>query len=347
MELTWDWGTAYDLFMSLEVLHKPAKFGLRGAWAAGMRARLPADAREMLEQADSFVQIPLHWIHALPAPKDGAAVLWTLEQVPSADRLAALVLSPCEASDVVEVLHGVAARRAWDEADQAALQAKHKDKDKDAVVTALEWWSCPEEFGERYLAALEAYQEVFFAEEEKRVRPALQEALARAQELAERLELMDLIEELSQGLRLAELPEAAELVLVPSYWVTPLVMFGSVCAERQMWLFGARPPDVSLVPGDPVPDVLLRAIKALSDPTRLRILRYLGEESLTPSELARRLRLRAPTVIHHLKVLRLAGLVRLTLEKDKEKSRCAARSGAVAATFASLKEFLVEEKPEE
>ena len=34
MDLAWDWGTAYDLFMSLEVLHEPAKFGLRGAWAA-------------------------------------------------------------------------------------------------------------------------------------------------------------------------------------------------------------------------------------------------------------------------------------------------------------------------
>ena len=32
--LLWDIGTAYDMFISLDVLHNPDKFGLRGAWAA-------------------------------------------------------------------------------------------------------------------------------------------------------------------------------------------------------------------------------------------------------------------------------------------------------------------------
>ena len=49
--LLWDWGTAYDLFISLEVLHEPDKFGVRGAWAAGVRARLPDEGREALERS--------------------------------------------------------------------------------------------------------------------------------------------------------------------------------------------------------------------------------------------------------------------------------------------------------
>src|SRR5690606_27380083 len=48
--LTWDVGTVFDFFTSLYVLHKPADFGLRGVWAAGMRSRLPAAEREFLEQ---------------------------------------------------------------------------------------------------------------------------------------------------------------------------------------------------------------------------------------------------------------------------------------------------------
>ena len=36
--LMWDWGTAYDMFVSLAVLHDPARFGVRRAWAAGVRA---------------------------------------------------------------------------------------------------------------------------------------------------------------------------------------------------------------------------------------------------------------------------------------------------------------------
>jgi DNA-binding transcriptional ArsR family regulator len=204
----------------------------------------------------------------------------------------------------------------------------------------LDLWAHAEDLGERYVDALRVYQEAFFAEEERRIRPALEEALSRAQALAAHLELLDLLEELSQGLRFDERPGAPELVLAPSYWCTPLIFFGNVSAEREIWLFGARPPDASLVPGEAVPDALLRTLKALSDPTRLRILHYLSEEPLAPAQLARRLRLRAPTVTHHLKTLRLAGLVQLFVGEEKETKRYAARPEAVAGAFTSLQAFL-------
>jgi DNA-binding HxlR family transcriptional regulator len=148
------------------------------------------------------------------------------------------------------------------------------------------------------------------------------------------------LEELSQGLRFGELTGVAELVLAPSFWCTPLVYWGKVGAGRTAWLFGARPPGSSLVPGEVVPDAILRALKALSDPTRLRILHYLTQAPLTPAQLARRLRLRAPTVTHHLNTLRLAGLVQLTLGEGHEVKAYAARSGAIAAAFASLQDFM-------
>jgi DNA-binding transcriptional ArsR family regulator len=89
-----------------------------------------------------------------------------------------------------------------------------------------------------------------------------------------------------------------------------------------------------------VPEAMLRSLKALSDPTRLRILNYLSLEPHAPAQLARRLRLRAPTVTHHLKALRSAGLVQLTVGEGKDEGRYAARSEALAATFASLERFL-------
>lgn len=67
--LRWDSGTAYDFFISLYVLHHPSIFGLRPSWAAGVRSRLPAAAREVLEDAISFFGAPLNWLHSLPAPK--------------------------------------------------------------------------------------------------------------------------------------------------------------------------------------------------------------------------------------------------------------------------------------
>jgi DNA-binding transcriptional ArsR family regulator len=106
-----------------------------------------------------------------------------------------------------------------------------------------------------------------------------------------------------------------------------------------LMLFGARPMDISLVPGEAIPDTMLRALKAMADPTRLKILRYLGERPYTPSQLARLLRLRAPTVTHHLNALRLAGLVHLTLEGEGERMY-QARQEAIDGTFSTLKEFL-------
>ena len=72
----------------------------------------------------------------------------------------------------------------------------------------------------------------------------------------------------------------------------------------------------------------------------LRILRYLGKESLTPAELSRRLRLRIPTVMHHLQTLRMAGLVRLVIEDNARTNFYTARPEAVKAAFNTLQTLL-------
>ena len=106
-----------------------------------------------------------------------------------------------------------------------------------------------------------------------------------------------------------------------------------------MFLYGVRSGPAGLVPGDAVPDGLVQTLKALADPTRLRILRYLAQQPLTPGQLARRLRLRAPTVVHHLRELRLAGLVQVALQAEGEK-RYALRRNAVDELHPLLDQFL-------
>jgi DNA-binding transcriptional ArsR family regulator len=355
-DLRWDCGTAYDLFVSLSVLHEPAEFGVRGAWAAGVRARIPVEYREVLEHGQSLLHVPFHWIYTLPEPKNATAVLWALEQISPAERLPILALSPDMDGRVAELLKEIAATRTWGGSERQALADAYREAccgDEAKKVPSAEkleiilgTWANAAEFGDHFLRALRAYHELFFAEEERRIRPALETALARAQKLAESLDLTDLLEELSQGLRFDVLPEASELVLAPSYWCTPLVFFGRVTTGRDMWLFGARPPDASLVPGEMVPEGLLRSLKALSDPSRLRILHDLSHESLTPSELARRLRLRAPTVTHHLKILRLAGLVQLTIGEARTTKCYAARPDGVANACAALRNFLEKDEHE-
>ncbi len=343
-KLIWDLGTAYDLFVSIDVLHFPEKMGLRPSWAAGVRSRLSAEDRKPLEESVNLIGVPFHWIHSLPEPKDVVTALWTLRQLEIGQRLSALSSSLEIPASICEIVQNVAVKKSWDERDIKLLRGEiekvdHDKKTPKDLESLLKAWAQPVDFGERYLQALQSYYQAFFAEEERHIAPILKEALERAQELSEKVSLDELLEELSQGLRLPGFRDVPELVLAPSFWSTPLVFLGKVSKERSIILFGARPMNASLIPGEVVPEALLRVLKALADPTRLRILRYLVCEQLTPVEISRRLRLRAPTVTHHLSELRLAGLVHITLVEHAER-RYAARMEAVQGMTELLEDFL-------
>jgi len=341
----WDIGTAYDLFVSLHVLHNPTEFGLRPSWAAGVRSRLSNQERKTLEDiTEIMIAIPFRWIYALPEPKDSASILWALRKMPADKRLSILINIDEKDKEILERLQQVGENKSWGDEDltfvrKRMLEWEHGRKKAKYAEKILESWANSNEFGEKVLDALDSYYESFFAEEERHIFPALKDAHDAAREMAEKSSFPDLFERLSQGVKVSELFNAPEIVLIPSYWSSPLIFFGDIDQNKKAILFGARPDDVSLVPGEIVPDTLLRVLKAIGDPTRLRILRYLTKEELTQAELARRLRLRAPTLTHHLRSLRLAGLVYLKVESQREQLY-AARLEAISGMYDSLRKFL-------
>lgn len=351
--IEWDFGTAYELFISLHVLQQPDYFGIRASWAAGVRSRIPAAERKLLEEIQPLTSVPLKWIHNLPAPKDAISALRALKQIPAAERMIRLqgLDEPCQCKTPeehekhkqhAETMLRIASERAWKKEDVdyllKAIDKKHNPIKREAMERALNWWSRPDELGEGYFSALQSYHQAFFEEDEKRVAPILKAGLERAQELSTSMNTEELFVELSQGVQMGDEFRTPRIVMAPAFWNTPLVFFERLDKERMLLLFGARPATISALPGESLPDGLVRALKALADPTRLKILFYLSHESLTPSELARRLHLRAPTVTHHLSELRLASLVYLTLEHDER--RYAIRTQTLEATFGNLNSFL-------
>ncbi len=340
--LIWQEGTAYDFFASLYVLHHPKDFGLRKAWAAGVRARVPERHRAVLEDLATALPFPFPWVATLPAPQQADTVIQALEALPPQRRLPEVFLAPDTPPEARQIFTTVAQRHAWHEADLQRLHqafAAHPHPLKRAALRRrLEIWAQAETFAEALVAALKSYRRVFFAEEENRLRPWLAEAVQRARGQAAQQPLTTLLVTLTQGVRLPEAEQAERLVLAPSFWLSPLVVFRRLGEDTGLLVFGARPEGASLVPGEEVPDALLLGLRALADPTRLRILRYLAEGAHTPTQLAKRLRLRPPTVVHHLHALRLAGLVYLTLEEGEK--RYAARLQQVEALLAQLEAFL-------
>jgi DNA-binding transcriptional ArsR family regulator len=346
--ILWDRGSAYDLFTSLYILHRPDEYGLRPSWAAGVRSRLPIHLRDALDRSQRVLYVPMAWIHGLPEPKNAATVLDALKALPPGERLPALVFAGKEDQHSVDFrtfllsLDGKQRMTARVEAQIKDFHRVAPDLPKEFLRWTFDAWAGREQFGEELVEALQAYVDNFFHEEETRVVPAQAQALQKAQTLSEKHDVLNVLEELSAGVRMDWINEISTLVLAPSFWGAPFVFFDKLDQETGLILFGARPDGTALIPGELVPDELLNALKALADPTRLRILYCLREGPHSPSELAKVLRLRPPTVIHHLQNLRLAGLVSVTISPKADRSY-AFRMDGVDLTIQYLRAFLAGE----
>ncbi len=343
--IRWDKGTAYDLFVSLRVIHRPDEFGLRPSWAAGVRSRIPAHLRETLDQAHKFIPIPLGWLYALPDPKDATTAVQALASVPPEECLSTLLFDTKQDQDsqrfheFLLTLNGKQRLTSSIETKIKSLRPAGSKVTQEYTRACFNAWSDRQTFGDLLFQAIKAYEKNFFKEEEPRILAAQSAALETAKSMAEELGVLSALEELSSGVRMDWASSLGKLILAPTFWGAPFVFYDALNANTGIILFGARPQGTTLVPGDLVPEDLLTALKALADPTRLRILRYLQDSPCTPSELAHLLRLRAPTVTHHLRILRLAGLVQVTVTQESE--RCyAARAEGLKQSVQHLKSFI-------
>ena len=88
-----------------------------------------------------------------------------------------------------------------------------------------------------------------------------------------------------------------------------------------------------------MPDALSIALKTLSNHIRLRILKLIKESPLTQSEIAKELRLRALTVSHHIKTLRLAGMIQF-IDSSGDDIRYGVRAFRIENMCGLLKGFL-------
>ncbi len=330
-KIHWDVGTAYDLFISLIILHNPEVYSVRASWAAGVRSRIPTEHREVLEQASILRLVPLTFVHSLGAPKDAGQLLAKLKSIPSGSILEKMTLAPWTPPEIKEFLLGTTPAKKWTQAELPPLIYQwgmdDKKETKRIFKTLYESWAHRERFGERLVEGLQAYVDNFFAEEERRILPVLEQELSHARMRAGSRPLPAMLEEITSGVRYSDFEYLSDIVLAPTFWGSPFMFSEHLSEHKLIILFGARPGTMSIIPGDIVPDGLLRGMKAMADPTRLRILRYLAQEPQTAAELSRVLRLRPPTVNHHLTQLRMAGMVQVNITASGERKFAARHEG--------------------
>jgi DNA-binding transcriptional ArsR family regulator len=145
----------------------------------------------------------------------------------------------------------------------------------------------------------------------------------------------ELVEEVSNGIWIDDDPEMHRVVLVPQFHQRP---YNDDCtiADGMLLLY---PADSVARPADGPPLGLLRLTRALSDESRLRILRFLTQGSKSLTDVARFAGLSQPTVHHHLARLRAAGLVRVHVAGGHAR-RYSLRSYAFDQLSSQLSQYL-------
>ncbi|OKP84735.1 ArsR family transcriptional regulator [Paenibacillus helianthi] len=163
-----------------------------------------------------------------------------------------------------------------------------------------------------YIPLLRLWYEQYFRHTEQKILPLLIEDASEKKMLESKMDIVPLIEYASGGIVVEDIPELETIVLLPTVHNRPI---NTYCFYKTMMLV-QYPVDVPLDSEDEPPTVLLRLTKALSDPTRLRMLRFIAHEPKTLWEMQSELSQSREMLMHHLLILRVAGLLRVHLRGE-------------------------------
>lgn len=169
---------------------------------------------------------------------------------------------------------------------------------------------------DQYTPLLELWYEHYFKNIEPDIIPLIEEDAKEKRILLTKMDPLSLVEYASGGLVIENAPEVQTIVLFPTVHNRPI---NAYCYYKKMMLI-QYPVDVPEEDEDEPPTCLLRMTHALSDPKRLRLLRYVAEKPHSLKEMIRDLDQSEELLKHHLMILRVAGLLRIHLGvEEKEK----------------------------
>src|SRR5918912_3148961 len=189
---------------------------------------------------------------------------------------------------------------------------------------------------DRYVRLLAAWDEQHFRLVDPAILSGLAADAAAKQALVPTMAPEALVEAATCGVHFTPEPGPELVLLVPQYHYRPWNLYDSY---RGMRLFEYPADALPAVPGEPPPG-LLRLTRALSDESRLRILRFLATGPRSFTDVVQFVGLAKSTVHHHMMVLRAAGLVRVHDSGEKATTSYSLRPGAVDQLRDMLRAYL-------
>lgn len=160
-----------------------------------------------------------------------------------------------------------------------------------------------------YVPLLRKWNELYFLDVAPQYTPLLEEDAAEKDTLLHKMDPEALVEYASGGIVLEQDLPIQQVVLVPSVHFRPI---NTYCFYHGALLI-QYPIDIPELDEDEPPTCLLRLTRALANPERLRLLRYVANEPKSLQEMIHNLDESGDRLMHHLMRLRVAGLLRVHL----------------------------------
>ncbi|MGF7047470.1 hypothetical protein J2T13_001975 [Paenibacillus sp. DS2015] len=181
-----------------------------------------------------------------------------------------------------------------------------------------------------YVPVLKLWYEHYFKEIEDEITPLIEEDALEKRTLLSKMDPEKLIEYASGGLVIEDIPGLNTVVLFPTVHNRPV---NTYCFYTGMLLI-QYPVDVPEEIDDEPPMCLTRMTYALSNLKRLRILRYVGDQPKSLMDMKNALDLPVEKLVHHLTILRVAGLLRIHLgDQNNDKFSIRAEGAAELQIF--------------
>lgn len=343
-EVRVDTSICYDFVVSLRALFNPRTFTRSRRWAASQLPRLDAALQQkgkfFFQGFDTALGYGATRIVGRLAP--GATppdLISAVRAVPTAD-LVMFMLDTGETST-----------------QRLELFAKALAGETASIAPAVNglptgWASrcrsvlCePESAHADLVALLEGYYELIYAHHMDQAGAAITNAAPEARQLLELVPANMAIERLTGGYTLAADLGLGTITLAPSVFIYPF-MSARVDEDtgEALIVYGVGSDIFDDYDSVPLRTDLSVALKAMSDPNRLTILRMLGTGPLYTADVVHRLGLAQTTVHHHLAQLRTAGLVRQ--ERDRHGMQYSLRADSARQVIRTLEEWILTSGPQ-
>lgn len=340
-----DSSICYDFVVSLRALFNPRTFTKSRRWAT---AQLPRLGEEVVPKGKFFFQgfdTALGYgagrvVQRLPEGAGPPGLIEALSGMPAAE-LAMFMLDTGETSrgrlDLFrQVLEGDSSRLndALDGLPSGwATRCRHVLGHPEAAQADL-------------VHVFEAHLTQIYSDHVEAVTESIGASMPTALQMLELLPALEAIERLTGGYTLGSDLRLRTIILAPSVFIHPF-MSARVDEDRAEALILYGVPSEIFAGYDPLPvrAELVTALKAMSDPSRLTVLRLLAVQPMYTTELVEQLRLAQTTVHHHLAQLRTAGLIRQ--QRDRNGMQYSIRTEPVVGVLRALEDWVLGSTSEE